>query len=124
MEDLNSMNKNAPIDPNGWGIDKRVPLTFIFVVVVQTIAITWGAAKLDGDVKNYGEKIVKLERDFSHFVEKADTKYLLTESHKDKEQFFKSKLEDVISEVEDLRTRVQDIERTRFTNEMWKNREK
>jgi len=104
MEDINNN------DANGWGVDKRVPLTFIFVVVVQTIAITWGAATLASDVKNYGAKIVKLEKDFSDFVDKADVKYELTSNHNAKELYFNSTIKNLHNEIVDLKVRVRDLE--------------
>jgi len=110
MEEINNKYATESQDAGIWGLDKRIPITFIFVVVIQTVTITWGAATLASDVKNYGERIVKLERDFSNFVEKADDKYELSAVHIPKEQRFNSMVMALRSEIANLRNRINNLE--------------
>lgn len=113
MEELNNLAEaNAATNGDKWGIDKKIPVALILVVVFQTVAITWGAATLSTDVKNYGEKIVKIERDFEKFVEKTDSKYETQVGHNlDKENAF-GEINDIKSDINRLEARVRDLERS------------
>ena len=35
-----------------WHINKSIPVAVIFTMIVQTVAIVWGAAKLESRVEN------------------------------------------------------------------------
>lgn len=110
MEELNELDLEIRSTHNSWGIDKKIPIALILVVIFQTVAITWGAATLSNDVKNYGEKIVKIENNFEKFVEKADNKFETRTSHKqDKENAF-GEISDIKDDIKRLESRVHDIE--------------
>lgn len=44
-----------------WHLSKGVPITFIFAIVLQTVALIWFVATLRNDVDNNKEEIVRLE---------------------------------------------------------------
>jgi hypothetical protein len=108
MEELHKLDEITHEEK--WGIDKKIPITLIGVVIFQTVAITWGAATLSNDVKNYGEKIEKIEINFEKFVEKTDRKYETKSHHlQDKENAF-GEIEDIKKDIETLETRVRYLE--------------
>ena len=39
-------------DMNGWHLDKRVPITLVVVIGIQTAAAIWWAASMDARVTN------------------------------------------------------------------------
>jgi hypothetical protein len=47
-------------DPQ-WHLSKSVPITFIFAIVLQTIALIWFVATLRNDVDTNQKEIVRLE---------------------------------------------------------------
>ena len=109
MEELHKLDEITHDEK--WGIDKKIPITLIGVVIFQTVAITWGAATLSNDVKNYGEKIAKIEYNFEKFVEKTDRKYETKEAHlQDKENAF-GEIDDIKKDIERLRGRVYYLEK-------------
>jgi len=110
MEELNNLEKMSSDDKERWGIDKKIPIALIGVVIFQTVAITWGAATLSNDVKNYGEKIVKIENNFDKFVEKADDKFMTRDSHNLVKQSVSGELANIKSDIRTLEDRVRWLE--------------
>ena len=54
--------ENCPFSGKpGWHLDKRVPLTLIAAIVIQTAALVWYAAKLDGRVIALAERVELVE---------------------------------------------------------------
>lgn len=47
-------------DPQ-WHLSKSVPITFIFAIIMQTIALIWFVATLRNDVDSNQKEIVRLE---------------------------------------------------------------
>jgi len=111
MEELHKLDETmSSPDKDRWGIDKKIPVALIGVVIFQTVAITWGAATLSNDVKNYGEKIVRIENNFDKFVEKADDKFMTRDSHnQDKSNAF-GEIDDIKKDIARLESRVHDLE--------------
>jgi len=109
MEELNNLDRMTA-DNEKWGIDKKIPITLIGVVIFQTVAITWGAATLSNDVKNYGEKIVKIETNFDKFVEKTDNKFMTRDSHNIDKQNVSGEIDDIKKDIETLEERVRWLE--------------
>ena len=110
MEELNKLDQMPSADKDKWGIDKKIPIALIGVVIFQTVAITWGAATSSNDVKNYGEKIVKIETNFERFVDKADSKFMTRQSHNlDKQNAF-GEIRDIKKDIETLEDRIRWIE--------------
>ena len=52
MEELNELDLDIRTTQNRWGIDKKIPIALIMVVIFQTVAITCGTPTLSNDVKN------------------------------------------------------------------------
>ncbi len=105
MEELNTANQEK------WGIDRKIPIAIIGVVIFQTLAITWGAATFTQDVKNYGEKTVKLEENFDKFVEKAEVKYESRASHNLDKQHTIGEIADIKKDIETLEGRIRWLEK-------------
>ncbi len=61
IEELNEFDTS--IRTERWVIDKKIPIALIFVVALQTLGFTWGAATLSNEVKNNENSIEKLEID-------------------------------------------------------------
>ncbi len=110
MEELNDLDRTT--NSEKWGIDRKIPVAIIIVVIFQTIAITWGAATLSNDVKNYGEKIVKLENNYDKFVEKADNKFETQAQHTIDKTNSRREMDSIKAELEKLEARLLDLERT------------
>ena len=115
MEQLNEYER-ANRSPSAWGIDKKIPVALIFVVVLQTLGFTWGAATLSSEVKNNNRDLQKLELTVEKISTKLDALQPKSDSLREHMRFD--------SEIEDVEERVRDIERTRFTNDMWDSRTK
>jgi hypothetical protein len=47
-------------DPQ-WHLSKSVPITFIFAIIMQTIALIWFVATLRNDVDSNQKELVRLE---------------------------------------------------------------
>ena len=47
-------------DPQ-WHLSKSVPITFIFAIIMQTIALIWFVATLRNDVDSNQKEIVRLD---------------------------------------------------------------
>ena len=108
MEELNMLDKTA--NTAKWGIDRKIPVAIIIAVTFQTLIITWGAATLSNDVKNYGAKIEKLENNFDRFVEKADSKFMTRQSHNlDKQNAF-GEISDIKKDIATLEERIHRLE--------------
>lgn len=46
---------------NSWHLNKSVPLTFIFAIVTQTVALVWFVASLDSEIESNTREIVRHE---------------------------------------------------------------
>lgn len=44
-----------------WHLSKTVPVTFVFAIAMQTIALIWFVASLNGSVESNKINIIKLE---------------------------------------------------------------
>ena len=111
MEELNNLDLEAAAASNTWGIDKKIPVALILVVVFQTVAITWGAATLSSDVRNGLLKIDKIEGDLEKFIEKADLKFETRRDHdKDKDNAY-GEIKDIKEDIKSLESRVRELER-------------
>jgi hypothetical protein len=44
-----------------WHLSKSVPMTFVFAIAMQTIALIWFVANLNGSVENNRVDIIRLE---------------------------------------------------------------
>ncbi len=44
-----------------WHLSKSVPITFIFAIIMQTIALIWFVATLRNDVDSNQKEIVRLD---------------------------------------------------------------
>lgn len=105
MEQLNEFER-ANRSPSAWGIDKKIPIALIFVVVLQTLGFTWGAATLSSEVKNNNKDMQKLELKVEKISTKLDTlpsKDTCLREHNR-----------ISGEIEDVEDRVQHVERTLF----------
>lgn len=48
-------------DEESWHLSKSVPLTLIFAIFCQTVALIWFVAQLSGDVEAAKSDIIRLE---------------------------------------------------------------
>jgi len=46
---------------NAWHLNKSVPMTFIFAIVMQTVALVWFVASLDSEIESNTREIVRHE---------------------------------------------------------------
>ena len=44
-----------------WHLSKSVPLTFVFAIAMQTVALIWFVASLNGAVESNRDDIIRLE---------------------------------------------------------------
>lgn len=44
-----------------WHLSKSVPITFIFAIIMQTVALIWFVATLRNDVDNNRNDLIRLE---------------------------------------------------------------
>jgi hypothetical protein len=44
-----------------WHLSKSVPLTLVFAIICQTVAIIWFAASLRNDIDSNAEEIIRLD---------------------------------------------------------------
>lgn len=44
-----------------WHLSKSVPITFVFAIACQTVAIIWFAASLRNDIDSNSEDIIRLD---------------------------------------------------------------
>jgi len=44
-----------------WHLNKSVPLTFVFAIAMQTVALIWFVASLNGAVESNRDDILRLE---------------------------------------------------------------
>ena len=51
MSDHQGPNLRAEPEPNGWHLDKKVPLTLIFAMLVQAGMVIWAVADIKKDVE-------------------------------------------------------------------------
>jgi len=131
MEDLNNFEQMHHPASHSWGVDKKIPVALIFVVVTQILVFTWQAATLSNEVHNNYKAIERLEatmekgvvrdNEFSKkFQEKFQEKSECLRIHNKLDD----ELGDIEDEIDDIDDRVQDIERTRFTQDLWDDRPK
>ena len=102
MEEVNVLEARN----TGWGIDKKVPLALIFVVILQTLGFTWGAATLSNDVKNNGKAIVKLEGKVDKFIDDVDNELDKLDEKPDRREYDENS-----KRVDSLDHRMLDVER-------------
>lgn len=48
-------------EDQSWHLSKSVPLTLIFAIFCQTVALIWFVAQLSGDVESAKSDIIRLE---------------------------------------------------------------
>ncbi len=48
-------------DNESWHLSKSVPLTLIFAIFCQTVALIWFVAQLSGDVDEAKKDLIRLE---------------------------------------------------------------
>ena len=111
MEELNNLDTEAATHSDSWGIDKKIPVALILVVIFQTVAITWGAATLSSDVRNGLVKIDKIEIKLEQFVEKADRKFATNNAFEDFVDDERREIDYIKEEIERLDARVRDLEK-------------
>lgn len=111
MEELNNLDLEASASSNTWGIDKKIPVALILVVIFQTVAITWGAATLSSDMRNGLKKIDKIEGKLEKFVEKAETKFATRNQLNNFADDERRELDYIKDEIQRLDARVRDLEK-------------
>lgn len=95
-------------DQTSWQVDRRIPLTLVFMVVVQTGAFVWSAAKLSSDVNNLRETTVRLESQINKLTEKFETKQ---ETFATKEELNRLYIQHQ-SDYDKIEARLQSVEKT------------
>ncbi len=99
MEDINNFEKMHYPDNHSWGLDKKIPVALIFVVVAQILIFTWHAATLSSEVKNNHQTISRVE---VHLEKVDDRDDLLTSTSQTKEESLReiARLEKKIETIE------------------------
>lgn len=54
-------------EQNDWHLDKKVPLSLIFTILLQTIAVVWFGAKMDSRVETLERSDLRHEKDIEKF---------------------------------------------------------
>lgn len=60
-------------DMNEWHLDKKVPISIIFVMLIQTFGVIWWSAKIDSRVENV-EKMTALASTQDSRIVRLETK--------------------------------------------------
>lgn len=107
MEQLNNLDSS---NVRQWNVDKKVPIALIFVVLFQTLGLTWGAATLSNEVKNNGQAIARLEL----LIEKQNTKIELELDTKRDIIIDQREMDKITDRVDKLENRLLDVERSTF----------
>lgn len=56
------MSDDAAPKDNGWHLDKRVPISIIGAILVQTVAMTWFLAGVQAQVADHERRMAVQER--------------------------------------------------------------
>ena len=105
MEELYNLDSHQV--SNQWGIDKKIPIALIFVVIVQTVGLTWGAATLSNNVKTTVERVAVIEKDFKEL-----SKIYVTEKEYDASDIgIHREIDDIKKDIENLQKRLLHVER-------------
>lgn len=48
-------------DDTQWHLDKRIPITLIVAIVIQTLGAFWWAATVDATIESIGKRVSSLE---------------------------------------------------------------
>jgi hypothetical protein len=59
------MASAKPAEPEGWHLDKKVPITIVGVIVIQLFGGLWFLAKLDGKIEDQASRLAKTEAQLS-----------------------------------------------------------
>lgn len=110
MEEMNELELDITSSHNAWGIDKKIPVALILVVVFQTVAITWGAATLSSDVKNDSIRTLKLETTLASFIDKSEDKFVSRTTHKLDKENAVGEINDIKSDIKTLEARIRYLE--------------
>lgn len=106
MEELYNLDSHQV--SNQWGIDKKIPIALIFVVIVQTVGLTWGAATLSNNVKTTVERVAVIEQDFKQLA----NKYVSQKEYSHTEDSFRREVDDIKEDIQNLQNRLLHVERT------------
>jgi len=107
MEQLNNLDNS---NVRQWGVDKKVPIALIFVVLIQTLGLTWGAATLSNEVKNNMRTIAKLEL----LLEKQTIKVERELDTKRDIIIDQREMDKITNRIDKFENRLLDVERSTF----------
>lgn len=107
MEQLNNLEERSH---GGWGIDKKIPVALIFVVVFQTLGFTWGAATLSSDVRNNTKAVEEVKEEIQQHA--TDIKVELDK--KQNKDSARREHDEIKQDVNGLNTRMLDVERSAY----------
>lgn len=105
MEELYNLDSHQAT--NQWGIDKKIPVALIFVVIVQTVGLTWGAATLSNNVKTTVERVAVIENDFKELA----NKYVTQEVYEYSDVSLHREIDDIKNDIQNLQNRLLHVER-------------
>ena len=60
-----------------WHLNKSVPITFVFAIMCQTVALIWFVASLSNDVANNKDDLARLEERTSNLELVAQTQAVM-----------------------------------------------
>jgi hypothetical protein len=70
--------------PEGWHLDKKVPLSLIFAMIAQVVVVVWAVAGIKSDVDLLkADNLVLHQRDSQQAADIKDTLTQLREQYKD-----------------------------------------
>jgi peptidoglycan hydrolase CwlO-like protein len=58
---------------NSWHLDKRVPVAFIFALVMQTMTIVWFASQMNAQIQTNQKDIQRLDASVTTLQKEANT---------------------------------------------------
>jgi len=75
MSDYQGADRRNATDPNGWHLDKKVPLSLIFAMLVQVVVVVWAIADIKKDVEVLKTQVAS-QRDRDEQQDKAQARQL------------------------------------------------
>lgn len=88
------MAENDDNTVEGWHLDKRIPITLIIAIVLQTVAVVWWGARLDQRVTQL-ELTSSSRAEFSDRITRQET---LMESVQDTTRRIETKVDRILDD--------------------------
>ena len=117
MEDIDKFEKMHHPANHAWGLDKKIPVALIFVVVTQILIFTWQAATLSSEVRNNFNAIERIELKLEKIAIRDD----LIVSNSQTKETSRREYDRLEKKIDAIDNRIHAIEQSRFTLKMWED---